>query len=77
MNFSVISCKISSLRVFFFVGVTGLLSNTYSCFVGGHKVGIHFLHFTKSHFELCFWGELFPSLILLPIIPFGAVHLCS
>jgi hypothetical protein len=71
----VISSKISSLQFFLWVSLGSLV--TFIIVLLGSGTGYPFSSFpTESCIQLFFWGEWFPS-FLLPIIPLGAVQLCS
>jgi hypothetical protein len=75
MNLSMISCKISSLRLFLWTSLGYLV--TFIIVLLGSGWGYPFSSFpTESSIELFFWGESFPS-FLLWIVPLGSVQLCS
>jgi hypothetical protein len=76
MKFSVITCKISSLRLFLWALLGFLVSLIFVLFesITGHP----FSSFSaESCIKLFCGGKWFPSLFLLPIASLGTVQLCS
>jgi hypothetical protein len=76
MKFSVITFKISSLRMFLWALLGSLASFIFVLLESG--TGYPFYSFpSESCINLFFGGEWFPSLFHLPIAPLGTVQLCS
>jgi hypothetical protein len=77
MKFSVITCRISSLRLFLWALLGSLVSFILFCLLES-GTGYPFSSFPPESCIKLFWGrEWFPSLFHLPITPLGTVQLCS
>jgi hypothetical protein len=76
MKFSVISCRISSLRMLVWASLGSLASFIFVLLESGAGHPFSYFH-SESCIKLFWEGEWFPSLSHLPITPLGTVQLCS
>jgi hypothetical protein len=75
-TFSVITLRISSLRMFSWAALSSLVSFIFVLLESG--TGYPFSSFPSESYIKLFWGrEWFPSLFHPPITPLGTLQLCS